>query len=349
MHARHPPQPRRSLRPRRRGDRDVLRGGARLPHADLVPGQAAFFQAPGSTNDHDLGDFQIGSGAGPSTAGRHRRLTTSPGRSTRWPSSSASRRAGRAGRLVGASDHVTTKALYAHDPDGLEFEVCWLVPADLITDDVVEGKTGAGRSTSTPRSPATAPTPAAASACRSPSLVRSTCSPCASTKVSCSSRTHGRTRASTTSARTASCTCCDPHRTVCSCSSRPATWRPPRRCSTASSATWTCRRRDESLATVGHMFEAALYIGRLSQEVSQRHRTLRRVGADGTATFILGGQIGRRHPTSCWCTPRATTSAPRTTGRSCRSARRKYGKFMLDLAVKTHVGLATRPRSPWDR
>ena len=31
---------------------------------------AAFLQAPGSTNDHDLGLFEIGSGAGPSLAGR---------------------------------------------------------------------------------------------------------------------------------------------------------------------------------------------------------------------------------------------------------------------------------------
>jgi catechol-2,3-dioxygenase len=37
---------------------------------------------------------------------------------------------------VGASDHATTKALYAHDPDGLEFEVSWLLPADLITSEV---------------------------------------------------------------------------------------------------------------------------------------------------------------------------------------------------------------------
>ncbi|HEY4729409.1 MAG TPA: VOC family protein, partial [Actinomycetes bacterium] len=34
-----------------------------------MPG-AAFIQAPGSTNDHDLGLFQIGAGAGPSEAGR---------------------------------------------------------------------------------------------------------------------------------------------------------------------------------------------------------------------------------------------------------------------------------------
>lgn len=42
------------------------------------------------------------------------------------------------GALVGASDHVTTKALYAKDPDGIEFEVCWLVPADLIDDELLE-------------------------------------------------------------------------------------------------------------------------------------------------------------------------------------------------------------------
>ena len=42
----------------------------------------------------------------------------------------------RAGALVGASDHATTKALYAQDPDGIEFEVSWLLPADLVTPDV---------------------------------------------------------------------------------------------------------------------------------------------------------------------------------------------------------------------
>jgi hypothetical protein len=44
------------------------------------------------------------------------------------------------GALVGASDHGTTKALYAHDPDGIEFEVSWLVPAHLIDDDALAGK-----------------------------------------------------------------------------------------------------------------------------------------------------------------------------------------------------------------
>ena len=34
-----------------------------------------------------------------------------------------------AGALVGMSDHGTNKSLSAKDPDGLEFEVMWLVPA----------------------------------------------------------------------------------------------------------------------------------------------------------------------------------------------------------------------------
>jgi catechol-2,3-dioxygenase len=42
------------------------------------------------------------------------------------------------GALVGASDHGTTKALYAKDPDGIEFEVSWLVPAELIDEETLK-------------------------------------------------------------------------------------------------------------------------------------------------------------------------------------------------------------------
>ena len=40
-----------------------------------------------------------------------------------------------AGALVGASDHGANKSLYAKDPDGLEFEVMWLVPAEYWGDE----------------------------------------------------------------------------------------------------------------------------------------------------------------------------------------------------------------------
>ncbi len=45
-----------------------------------------------------------------------------------------------AGALVGSSDHGTTKALYGRDPDGIEFEVMWLVPADRIDAATVEAR-----------------------------------------------------------------------------------------------------------------------------------------------------------------------------------------------------------------
>ncbi len=103
-----------------------------------MEGKAAFFQAPGSTNDHDLGTFQIGAEAGPSEAGR----ATVGLYHLAWEVDTLAelrRIAGllqERGALAGASDHVTTKALYAHDPDGIEFEVSWLLPADLITDEI---------------------------------------------------------------------------------------------------------------------------------------------------------------------------------------------------------------------
>lgn len=101
-----------------------------------MEGRAAFFQAPGSTNDHDLGTFQIGSDAGPTTAGRgavglyHLAWEVDTLGELQRLSAVLSER----GSLAGASDHGTTKALYAQDPDGIEFELCWLIPAESITD-----------------------------------------------------------------------------------------------------------------------------------------------------------------------------------------------------------------------
>ena len=47
--------------------------------------------------------------------------------------------------LVGASDHGTTKSLYGRDPDGLEFEIAWIIPADLLDDEAREARTRIGR------------------------------------------------------------------------------------------------------------------------------------------------------------------------------------------------------------
>jgi len=116
--------------------RDVL--GFRELHR--LPG-AAFLRAADSDNDHDLGLFEVGEAAGASPAGQgtvglyHLAWAVS----TLADLAEHERRLRAAGALVGASDHVTTKALYAKDPDGLEFEVCWLVPADRVTEEMRAG------------------------------------------------------------------------------------------------------------------------------------------------------------------------------------------------------------------
>ena len=113
-----------------------------------IPGMAAaFMQAPESTNDHDLGLFQIGPDAGPSQAGR----STVGLYHLAWEVDTLAelqRLAGRLaehGALVGASDHGSTKSLYGRDPDGLEFEIAWIVPADLLDEQALAARTRIGR------------------------------------------------------------------------------------------------------------------------------------------------------------------------------------------------------------
>jgi catechol-2,3-dioxygenase len=94
-------------------------------------GRYAFMRAPDSDNHHDIAFFTIGASAGPSTAGR-----SSVGLyHLAWEVASIEdlaamrERLRAAGALVGSSDHGANKSLYAVDPDGLEFEVMYLVPA----------------------------------------------------------------------------------------------------------------------------------------------------------------------------------------------------------------------------
>ncbi|MBV9383155.1 MAG: VOC family protein [Streptosporangiaceae bacterium] len=94
-----------------------------------IPGRAAFLRAPGSANDHDLGLFDIGTGAAP---GRPQvglyHLAWEVG--TLADLVEARARLAEAGALVGESDHRVSKSLYAKDPNGIEFEVMWRVPAE---------------------------------------------------------------------------------------------------------------------------------------------------------------------------------------------------------------------------
>jgi catechol 2,3-dioxygenase-like lactoylglutathione lyase family enzyme len=108
---------------------------------------AAFLQAPGSTNDHDLGLFEIGAQADPSPAGR----ATVGLYHLAWEVDTLAdlerlaKALGDAGAMTGASDHGTTKSLYGRDPDGLEFEIAWIIPKELLDDAAVEGRKRIGR------------------------------------------------------------------------------------------------------------------------------------------------------------------------------------------------------------
>jgi catechol-2,3-dioxygenase len=97
-------------------------------------GRAIFLRSPGSDNDHDLGLFSVGDGVGASLAGRETvglyhlawQVDTLD-ELDRLRTALTDR-----GALVGSSDHGVSKSLYARDPDGLELEVMWAVPLELL-------------------------------------------------------------------------------------------------------------------------------------------------------------------------------------------------------------------------
>ncbi|WP_326692542.1 VOC family protein [Streptomyces sp. NBC_01795] len=101
-------------------------------HADggKVP-EAAFLKAEASTNDHDLAFMQIEGPVAPQSPDRRPGLAH-----LAWEVDTLAELQQIRGKLLQAGaltheiEHGTTKSLYASDPDGLQFEVCWLVPAD---------------------------------------------------------------------------------------------------------------------------------------------------------------------------------------------------------------------------
>lgn len=124
---------------------DVL-GFRRVPMTPDGFAGAAFLQAKDSTNDHDLGLFEV-AGAGPSPAGR----ATVGLYHLAWEVdtldelSVTAERLAAAGALVGSSDHGSTKSLYGRDPDGLEFEIVWLIPADRLDEAALDARRRIGR------------------------------------------------------------------------------------------------------------------------------------------------------------------------------------------------------------
>jgi catechol-2,3-dioxygenase len=94
-----------------------------------IPGRAAFLRAPESANDHDLGLFEIGTGHAPDRPQNPGLYHLAWEVGTLADLAEARVRLEQAGALVGQSDHRVSKSLYAKDPNGIEFEVMWRVPA----------------------------------------------------------------------------------------------------------------------------------------------------------------------------------------------------------------------------
>jgi len=84
-----------------------------------------------SDNNHDLGLFSVGDGVPGPTRGEQVGLYHLAWELGSLPELASARdKLIEAGALVGWNDHGASLSLYAHDPDGNEFEVFWPVPME---------------------------------------------------------------------------------------------------------------------------------------------------------------------------------------------------------------------------
>jgi putative proteasome-type protease len=95
----------------------------------------------------------------------------------------------------------------------------------------------------------------------------------------------------------------------------------------------------ESLGTVDHLFEAARYLGALNTKTAKRHQET--LGANATATFILGGQVRGEPADILLVYPEGNYIRASDDRPFLQIGEAKYGKAWLDLAVRSHADLRT--------
>ena len=91
-------------------------------------GVMAFLRAAGSSNHHDLGLLAVGPNAPQPPYGAVGLYHLAWEVPTLEDLARAATTLAELGALVGQSDHGATKSLYGRDPDGIEFELMWMVP-----------------------------------------------------------------------------------------------------------------------------------------------------------------------------------------------------------------------------
>ncbi len=90
----------------------------------------AFLRASGSSNHHDLALLSVGRDAARPPRGSVGLYHLAWQVPNIEDLAAAAAVLGELGALTGMSDHGATKSLYGRDPDGIEFEVMWMVPRE---------------------------------------------------------------------------------------------------------------------------------------------------------------------------------------------------------------------------
>ena len=96
-----------------------------------------------------------------------------------------------------------------------------------------------------------------------------------------------------------------------------------------------------NLASVDHLFEAALYVGALGQEVARAHADSFGNPRDATATFIVGGQVGAEAPDILLVYPEGNYIRASDERPFLQIGETKYGKFMLEIGIHGGVDFVT--------
>lgn len=96
-----------------------------------------------------------------------------------------------------------------------------------------------------------------------------------------------------------------------------------------------------NLATVEHLFEAALYIGTIGREVTQAHAQAFRNPRDATATFIVSGQVGDDAPDILLVYPEGNYIRASDDRPFLQIGESKYGKYMLEIGIHSGVDFVT--------
>ncbi|MBD3670450.1 MAG: peptidase [Gammaproteobacteria bacterium] len=100
-----------------------------------------------------------------------------------------------------------------------------------------------------------------------------------------------------------------------------------------------------SLKTVNHLFEAAEYIGQLSQEEQSQHaEAMKESKLSGESSFIVGGQIGDQVPGIYQVYPQGNyiSASPETP--YLQIGETKYGKPILDRVIVANTSLEDASR-----